>query len=245
MLLVTVVFQSKSALLAQDVAAAARANRANHNNAARAKADSEESETATMTHVIVQLSGTDVPADSFAAKPKVYWRASDQYCRVDEEPDPENGIHGRMVINEPDVWIVNLGNATARHIVDPGPTFNCKLPIFAFDQETAKSKIGELQFGRELEFFQANGAKLVEGPKLQFEAKYYEMTVGDSVLKLVARTDIHAPIQIGLIRGGKTFIVRYLLWDKVPFEGRAVRKTNCSENPRGKVTHNRRTGPHP
>src|ERR1700719_3041639 len=44
------------------------------------------------------------------------------------------------------------------------------------------------------------------------------MTVGDSVLKLVERNDIHAPIQLGLIRGGKTFIVRYLLWDKVPFK---------------------------
>jgi hypothetical protein len=217
-LLVAAVFQSKSVLLAQDVAAAARANRANHNNAAPARADSEEGVTAIMTHVIVQMSGTEIPADSFAAKPKTYWRASDQYCRVDEEPDPENGIHGRMVIDEPDVWIVNLGNATARHLVDPGPTFDCKLPIFALDPEMAKSKIGELQFGRELEFFQANGAKLVEGPKLQFEARYYEMTVGDSVLKLVERTDVHAPIQLGLIRGGKTFIVRYLLWDKVPFK---------------------------
>jgi hypothetical protein len=48
------------------------------------------------------MSGTDIPDDSFAAKPKVYWRASNQYCRVDEEPDTEKGIHGRTVINEPD-----------------------------------------------------------------------------------------------------------------------------------------------
>jgi hypothetical protein len=40
-LLVAALFQANSALLAQDVAAAARANRANHNNAASVKADSE------------------------------------------------------------------------------------------------------------------------------------------------------------------------------------------------------------
>jgi hypothetical protein len=54
-----------------------------------------------MTHLIVQMSGTDIPAGSFAAKPKVFWRASNRYCRVDEEPDPENGIHGTLILNEP------------------------------------------------------------------------------------------------------------------------------------------------
>jgi hypothetical protein len=101
--------------------------------------------------MIVQMSGTEMPAESFAAKPKIYWRASNQYCRIDEEPDPKNGTYGRMIINEPDVWLVNLADNTARHVVDPGPTFNCRLPIFATDEEMAKSKIGELEFGRELE----------------------------------------------------------------------------------------------
>jgi hypothetical protein len=40
-LLIAVVFQANNTLLAQDVAAAARANRASHNNAASVKADSE------------------------------------------------------------------------------------------------------------------------------------------------------------------------------------------------------------
>jgi hypothetical protein len=62
---------------------------------------------------------------------------------------------------------------------------------FAFDPEMAKSKIGELEFGRELEFFRANGAKPVDGPKLEFKANYFELTIADSVLKLVERADIY------------------------------------------------------
>jgi hypothetical protein len=173
----------------------------------------------TMTHVIAQMSGTDFPTDSFAAKPKIYWRASNRYCRVDEEPDPKNTIHGRLIINEPDAWLVNLADNSAKHLVDQGPTFNCKLPIFALDPELAKSKIGELEFGRELEFFRANGAKVVEGPKLEFKANYHELTIGDSVLKLIERDDIHAPILIGLIRGANVVQCRYLFWDdQAPFK---------------------------
>jgi hypothetical protein len=158
-----------------------------------------------MTHLIVQMSGTDIAAGSFAAKPKVYWRASNRYCRVNEEPDPENAIHGTLIVNEPDVWMVNLVDSTAKHLVDQGPTFNCKLPIFALDPEMAKSKIGELEFGRELEFFRANGAKSVGGPKLQFKANYFELTIADCVLKLVERDDIPAPLLIGVIGGNKWF----------------------------------------
>ena len=171
-----------------------------------------------MTHAVVQMSGADISADSFSAKPKTFWRASNQYCRVDEEPDPEKGIHGKLIVNEPDAWLVNLADNTAKHVLDPGPTFNCRLPIFALDQEMAKSKIGELEIGRELDFFRSNRAKLIEGPKLQFEANYYELTVGDSVLRLVERVDIHAPILIGLTRGDKVYKARYLLWNEVPFK---------------------------
>jgi hypothetical protein len=94
------------------------------------------------------------------------------------------------------------------------------LPIFATDAETLKSKIGELEFGRELDFFQSNGAKQVDGPELEsFKANYYKLTIGDSVLTLVERADIHAPILIGLIHGDKVIKMRYYLWDdQVPFK---------------------------
>jgi len=171
-----------------------------------------------MTHVIIQMSGTDIPEDSFFTKPKTFWRASDKYCRSDEEPDPKNGIHGRLVINEPDGWLINLADNTAKHMPDPGPTFNCRLPIFAFNMAMVKSKIGALEIGRELEFFHENGAAVVDGPKLSFEAKYYRMNVEDSVLTLVERVDIHAPVMVGLIQGEKMYKVRYSLWEEIPFD---------------------------
>ncbi len=171
-----------------------------------------------MTHIIAQMSGSGIAEDSFAAKPKAFWRASNRYCRVDEEPDPKNGIHGRIVMNEPDAWLINLEDNTAQHLVDPGPTYNCKLPMFALSQEMLKTKIADLEFGRELDFFRSNGAKRIDGPKLSFEANYYELPIGDSVLRLVERSDIHAPILVSLIFDGKSYVVKYSLWEEVPFQ---------------------------
>ena len=172
---------------------------------------------AKMIHIVVEMKGTDIPADSFGAKPKTIWRAADKYCRIDEEPDPEQGIHATVIINEPDVWMVNLADKSARHIVDEGPTFNCRLPIFATDQDTAKSKVGELEFGRELDFFKKNGARKIDGPKLSFEANYFEVTFGKSSVLLVERVDIHAPIMIAFVSGEKRLQVKYALWEEIPF----------------------------
>ena len=173
-----------------------------------------------MTHLVAQMSGDGIAPDSFAAKPKLMWRASNRYCRMDEEPDPEHGIHGRLVVNEPDAWLVNLQDNTAQHMVDTGPTFNCKMPMFAFDKDALKTKVGELEFGRELDFFRSHGAKLVEGPKLSFDANYYALPIEGARLMLVERMDIHAPIRVILIRGDKQNTVKYLLWDdQVPFKG--------------------------
>jgi hypothetical protein len=122
-------------------------------------------------------------------------------------------------VNEPDSWLVNLANNSAKHVVDQVPTFNCRLPVFAFSPEMVKSKLGELEFGRELNFFKDNNARVVDGPKLEFITNYYELTIGDAVLRLVERADIHAPLMIGLLQNNKVTRVRYLLWDdEVPFK---------------------------
>ena len=83
----------------------------------------------TMTKIEAHLEGPQVMADSFSAKPKVIYRADTRYCRLEEAQDTENKIHGLLIVNEPDAWMVNLYNKSAQHMVDPGPTFNCKLPI--------------------------------------------------------------------------------------------------------------------
>lgn len=172
--------------------------------------------TSTMTHIIVRYSGNDVDPNSFAAQPKTFWRSGNAFCRSEEAPDLVQNLHLLTIMNEPNAWLIDLTNNRMKHMTDPGPTFNCRLPLFAFSQAMATGEIGKLEFGHELEFFRNHQAIQKQGPDLKsFKALYYEAEVDDAKVELVERSDIQAPIMISLIQGDKVITVRYDLWEDV------------------------------
>jgi hypothetical protein len=182
-----------------------------------------------MTKVEVTLHSADAPDGSFAAKPKVFYRAGNGYCRIEEAADPENNLHNLMIVNEPDYWMVNLITKTAQHSADPGPTFNCHLPIFAYgtpqslDEET--KGIRELEFGRELEFFKGKGAVPEEGPVLfKHETTLYKAKVGTAVLSLFVAKSPELPIAVSLRRGDRSDTFLYSLYARTEFDPRLFAK---------------------
>lgn len=169
-----------------------------------------------MTKIEVQLQGPDIPANSFRAKPRTMYRAGSRYCRVEEALDSEKGIHGLLIINEPDYWVADLINKTARHGVDPGPTFNCRMPLFADDPE--KEAAG-LEFGLEMEFFKAKGATPHEGAILQNrKTTQYQVEIGGSKLALFTYGTPERPLAVGRVRGDKGEIFWYSGYGRVPFD---------------------------
>lgn len=76
-----------------------------------------------MTRIEYRGISPKTPADSFGAKLKVPYIAGTTYSRIEEQFDPAEGIHGLIVVAEPDIWMVNLFPRIAQHIVDSGPTF--------------------------------------------------------------------------------------------------------------------------
>jgi hypothetical protein len=176
-----------------------------------------------MTRVEVTLHSPDAPEGSLAAMPKVFYRAGDRYCRIEEAPDPDHGLHNVMIVNEPDYWTVNLVTKTAQQGVDPGPTFNCHLPIFAsgnpqsLDDET--KEIRELEFGREQEYFESKGAAPLPGPVLaKHETTRYETKVGTAVLTLFVAKSPELPIAVSLKRGERDSIFLYSQYARTAFD---------------------------
>ena len=55
-----------------------------------------------MMKLAVRLESPEIAKESFAAQPKLMYRAGNGYCRTEELPDIERGIHGLMILNEPD-----------------------------------------------------------------------------------------------------------------------------------------------
>ncbi len=183
----------------------------------------------TMTKMSVRLEGLDVPAESFAAKPKVMYRAESGYCRTEELPDPEHGIHGLMILNEPDAWMVNLLTKTAKHLVDPGPTFNCHLPIFRGEQVKSaadmKAPLLELEFGRELGYFQGKGSAPNKGPVLRDKpTTVYVVDIGHSQLFLFTTGTPERPWAVVRQHGTVKEIFWYGVYEQLPFDQKLFAK---------------------
>src|SRR6266404_674209 len=97
----------------------------------------------TMTKISMRLIEPAQEYGSFAAQPKIIWRVGVKYARIAEAPDFENHVHSLTIINEPDVWMINLTDKSGKHIVDSGPTMEVHLPIFQMPSGT-KTKLHEL-----------------------------------------------------------------------------------------------------
>jgi len=184
----------------------------------------------TMLKLEVILQSPDVPAGSFASKPKVMYRAGKQYCRTEEAPDPEQGIHGLVIINEPDYWMVNLLAKTAQHGVDPGPTFNCRMPMFAdgalkSPSDDESKQIMELEFGLEFEFFKSKGATPQQGPVLRTKpTMVYRVEIGKADLALFTYGSPERPLAVARKRGEKNDIYWYSGYGQLDFNPKLFAK---------------------
>jgi hypothetical protein len=178
----------------------------------------------TMTRIEVHLEGPKIVAGRFSAKPKVMYRAGAKYCRIEEAEDSENKIHGLLIINEPEAWMVNLSDKSARHIVDPGPTFNCKLPIFANvdPKDEAAMLYPELQFGGELKFFKKMGSTGGPGPEEDGKkTTQYVIEIGATrFVMLTVNTPSERPLAVGRAVRDKGEVFIYTAYEEVPFDAK-------------------------
>ena len=183
----------------------------------------------TMLKLEVRLQSPDAPTGSFASLPKVMYRSGTRHCRVEEAADPQNNIHGLLITNEPDAWVVNLATSAAQHFVDQGPTFNCRLPIFS-DEDAVSAKdsslrILALEFGGELAYFKSKGAIPKPGPVLQTKQTIsYEVQVGPTTLKLFTYGPQEFPLAVSRQRGDKLETFWYSGYGPLPFDPKLFAK---------------------
>jgi hypothetical protein len=188
-----------------------------------------------MMRMEVILQSADAPEGSFAAQPKVLYRSGTQFCRIEEALDSAHGIHGVVIINEPDFWIVNLVDQSAKHAVDPGPSLNCRMPIFPVVASTLADdqakKLRGLEFGDEIEFFKQNGAIGEPGPVLQTkQTTVYKILLGDVSLGLFTYGSPEKPLGVAWSRGTDHAIIWYSGYGKEPFDPKLFAKPEHVKN---------------
>jgi len=166
-----------------------------------------------MMRVTTKIVEPKPEAGSFLAQPKTVWRAGTKYSRTAEAPDSTNRIHALAIIHEPDAWMINLFDGSGRHLVDPGPTFNVHLPIFE-EHSGVKTKLNELEFGKELQFFTMNGAKQSAGEMIDGKStNRYEVSISGSRLVLWTDAKSKKPVRISRIQGVQRQSIAYLSYD--------------------------------
>jgi hypothetical protein len=148
---------------------------------------------------------------------------------VEEQADVSRGIHGLMIINEPDAWMVNLATSSARHMVGPGPTLNCRLPIFSNIASSLPENEGKqvlaLEFGQEYEFFKARGATPQStGVQQGQETTAYILTFGESKLALFTYGTPERLLSVAWVRGEKHEIFWYRGYSQVDFDAKLFSK---------------------
>lgn len=154
-----------------------------------------------MMKIVIRDVGDNVNPASFEAKPVSYWRIGTRYGRVQEELDPDMSIHGLIIVNEPDLWMVNLYTKTARHIVDSGPTYIYRVPILSTRDFPS---FLPFELGKELEFFDAqgahkNGTETVDG---QLCDRYELIRDGVRVV-LYSKEGTKTPFQLDIRQGNQ------------------------------------------
>jgi len=166
----------------------------------------------TMMRISTRLVEPRPALNSFAAQARVIWRAGTKYGRIAEPPDNQNRVHGLMIINEPDAWLINLFDKSGKHMVDPGPSLIVHIPIFA--GVSVSTKLTELEFGRELEFFSKKGAQRSEAEAINGKAaERYDVTIENSKLVLWMDVKSKKPIRVSLVDGGQTRTFEYISYD--------------------------------
>jgi len=134
-----------------------------------------------------------------------------------------------MIINEPDFWMVNLLAKTAQHGLDPGPTFNCRQPIFvdgphlATDDES--KQIRELEFGQEIEFFKGKGVIPQSGPVLETKSTTeYKLQIGETTLALYTTGTPERPLAVARRHGNKGELFLYRSYEHSDFDPKLFAK---------------------
>lgn len=175
---------------------------------------------ATMTKIVVRLTGPGIKPGSSAALPKTIYRAGPHFARIEDPPDARQKVQKLTIIAEPDAYSVNLIDKKGSHATDQGGPDDIHLPvILPFDPNHLLEKLDGLEFGNELHFFQNAGATRQAGPIINAKpTDAYTLTTAAGWIKLVTRSGTHEPVFVSWRTQDGTYKYEYIVYRELPFD---------------------------
>jgi len=165
-----------------------------------------------MLKAVTSIDAPNLPANHFYRVPKTLYRLGERQGRVEEALNPETRVHLVIVVNEPDLWMVNLAERRGRYIRDPGPTFYFRARLFA-DAAVNSMFIRSLEIGCELSWLREAGIKpqRVAHPTL---GSLNKIEFKEGKERLVVFEKANKPVRIELFGGnGLIMAMNYLSYE--------------------------------
>lgn len=178
---------------------------------AAAKLPSTEDE---MVKVVFRSRMPGIPAEHTDAKPKTLYRVGERWGRLEHPDNPV--LHPLVIVASPDVWFVDLRKKIARHSLDPGPHYAFRAPIVERVAPDFPPALLDFEFGRELEFMEAHGAKPHRTKEQRTKGKsepaldVYEIEIDGVNIAVSAIPDTKKVHSVLMYRDKKTVIAAYL-----------------------------------
>lgn len=91
----------------------------------------------------------------FQHKPKVQYRLGNGRTRLEEQPDPAEGVHLLLITDAPWVWTIDLVSKTGTVDRDTDVPSVVHVPVFS--EDGLPKEITQLEFGCEAEFIASPG----------------------------------------------------------------------------------------
>lgn len=148
-----------------------------------------------------------LPPGSPELQHRKLWLVGTKYLRFEDVPNPQTGVHGLIIVSEPDIWFIDRKTRSGKHNIDPGPTYAVHFPMFPNEDSP---RIKQLEFGREREFFETNGAR--EGAKQTIDGvtcRVFTLRIDERDLTLYVRGD-GKPFQVAISDGEVTYGIRII-----------------------------------
>jgi hypothetical protein len=171
-----------------------------------------------MTRLTVRYHTPDLSEDARGARPKTLYLAGDRYARIEQPADSTTDSMNLIIVNEPNIWLIDVRNKTGNHSTNPGPDFSVHNPILGPD---CPEELFDFEFGHEVDFLKQSGAKSLGSKQIgERECETKQFAAMNYLVNISVDAKKNVPIELKAFKDGKMqFTVEYLSYETdLPFD---------------------------
>lgn len=164
-----------------------------------------------LIYIEYKFNSDRIKPGTFEDSTRKLWRVGHRYLRLQEAPDPAAQIHGLIITNAPNTYLINLFTMQGKHVVDPGPSIDVHVPVFAAERH---ERLKALEMGHEFEYFAAPNTKIKYGVAIDgVRFDRYNVYFGDFEICMFAFAGTQTPFIVSLKHPDRDYAVQYLKYE--------------------------------